>query len=323
MRKALLGAAAAATVLAAGGCYKDFDLDADNKADFAYIDANGDWWNANTGAVIYDGQPGDIAVPEDYDGDDNWDIAVVRGGDWITATGLTISFPAPPQLPEFVTADPFDYHVLPVPGDYDGDGAAEPAWYRDTDGTWFIQDVGTIVFGSGPPVAEWGVTTDQDFPVPADYDGDGTTDLATFNAVTREWKVKSLVDGTESTVTMDANVFRPLPVAGDFDLDGAAERVTVGADGWEIEGGGAPIDFGSSDLLLPALADYVGDGNLDLSYFGWDGTWYTQGGTTDFPLFNPDEPQAAYPIPTGYNLVMNMYRLNLSGRCDLFVQFCT
>jgi hypothetical protein len=57
--------------------------------------------------------------------------------------------------------------IFPTPADYDGDGRAELAVYRPSNGTWYFYNLATnqtsgIAFGTG-----------EDKPVPADYDGDG------------------------------------------------------------------------------------------------------------------------------------------------------
>jgi hypothetical protein len=51
-----------------------------------------------------------------------------------------------------------DYGEVPVPGDYDGDGKADPTVYRPASGTWFILKSSTnytkfVTYG-------WGSSTD-------------------------------------------------------------------------------------------------------------------------------------------------------------------
>ncbi|MFI9048403.1 matrixin family metalloprotease [Streptomyces sp. NPDC053427] len=73
---------------------------------------------------------------------------------------------------------------VPVPGDYDGDGTLDTAFWRPAEGSWFIQA------GSGGQqrVVQFG--RDGDIPVPNDFDHDGKQDLAVWRPSDRMLRVR-------------------------------------------------------------------------------------------------------------------------------------
>jgi hypothetical protein len=330
MRKSPLVLAAALTVVTAG-CYRDFDFTADAKADYAVVDMNGNWVDLGNDFALA-GAAEDQPVPGDWNGDHFWDRAVLKpNGDWVTTTPDigTIHYPAPADLPEY-DDHPF-LSVLPVPADYNGDGKTEPAWYRESDGTWFIStQAQTDDLGTGPTTLPGTGTVvtdnDYDFPVPADYDGDGRDDVAVFNPGTRVWRVRmsSTPGAPPIETTMDGNATNPIPVPADYGNVGHAQRAVYGPEGWNIENG-AMDPFGSeasgSTVGLPAPADYNGDGAADLSYVDWySGTWSTKGSATTVTV---DFGQGQLPLAAGRNLELNLFRIGLVGGCVADPDSCT
>ncbi|WP_327324223.1 CAP domain-containing protein [Streptomyces sp. NBC_01210] len=73
---------------------------------------------------------------------------------------------------------------VPVPGDYDGDGMLDTAFWRPSEGNWYVQP------GSGGQqrVVQFG--QDGDIPVPSDFDRDGKLDFAVWRPSDRMLRVR-------------------------------------------------------------------------------------------------------------------------------------
>ena len=65
----------------------------------------------------------------------------------------------------------------------------------------------------------WGWSTA--LPVPADYDGDGTTDLAVYHPATGDWYV--LKSRTQTLLQVRWGWANAVPVPGDYEGDGKAD----------------------------------------------------------------------------------------------------
>jgi hypothetical protein len=74
---------------------------------------------------------------------------------------------------------------IPVPADFDGDGRADLTVNRPSNGMWYILKSTTNYSlstegRSGYMAYQWG--SSGDIPVPADFDGDGRSDIAVWRA---------------------------------------------------------------------------------------------------------------------------------------------
>ena len=125
-----------------------------DKRDQAAVFRSGEWYilDENGGVTTAQwGLPGDIPVPQDYDGDGIADLAVWRPADgmwWIRYSGAKDARPEGIQW-----GLPGD---RPIAGDFDGDGIFDYAIYRPAFGLFVYRSssTGSVV------VQQWGLPTD-------------------------------------------------------------------------------------------------------------------------------------------------------------------
>jgi hypothetical protein len=92
-----------------------------------------------------------------------------------------------------------------VTGDFDGDGSADLAIYRD--GVWWILDSLT----NTPRIITFGLSTD--IPAVGDFDGDGTSDVAVFRPSSGDWYVLRSSDTTLTGVHWGTDGDVPIPTS--------------------------------------------------------------------------------------------------------------
>jgi hypothetical protein len=164
--------------------------------------------------------------------------------------------------------------ALPVAGDFDADGRMDTGLFDPVNRLWTVRkssDGSTLAASFAGDARKIGVKAE---PVPADFDGDGRTDMAIWCAGAWQIIPSSKAGAAETTIFGNKG---DIPVPADFDGDTKADLAVFrpSDNRWYIRSSETGLvtvaDLGTAgDLLVPA--DYTGDGKADVSVYR-SGVW--------------------------------------------------
>lgn len=184
------------------GIYRDSDrqwyLRADNSAGVADV------------RIVY-GNPSDVAIAGDWDGDGYDTVGIYRDNTFYLRNANSAG-PAD-RLVNF--GAPGD---IPVAGDWDGDGIDTVGVYRPANGVWYLRNSNT----SDDPDLAFVYGLPNETPVTGDWDGDGIDTIGIFRASDRSWYLRN----SNSAGPSDLNAIpygdpaNDVPVTGDWNGDG-------------------------------------------------------------------------------------------------------
>ena len=157
---------------------------------------------------------------------------------------------------------------VPIPSDYDGDGATDLAVFRPSNSQWYM-----LTSGSGFTAATSVLLGEPgDTPVVGDFDGDRRADLTVFRPSTGTWSILPSSTNYTRPVFYQWGLAGDVPVPGDYDGDGIIDlAVYRGSTGmWLIRlsstGFATSASFSSwGSTATPVPGDYDGERQKPIS----------------------------------------------------------
>jgi len=152
----------------------------------------------------------------------------------------------------------------------------------ESPGLWAARGVTRAYFGGN-----------EDMPFPADYDGDGTTDISIFRPAGGLWAVRGI-----TRVYFGGETDRPVP--SDYDGDGRSDIAIfrAGSGLWAVRAV-TRVYFGASGDR-PSPADFSGDRTTDIAiYRPGRGLWAVRGVTRVYFGGENDQPVSADYLGNG------------------------
>jgi hypothetical protein len=236
-------------------------------------------------ALVFGGNPGDVPVVGDWNGDGRSKKGIYRGGTW------WLDWDGDGRH----TIDDKVYQLgglagdIPVTGDWNGDGRTKIGIFRA--GLWVLDFDGNGVFEAGKDVTFSFGGIPGDIPVVGDWSADGKTKVGVFR-LGRQWVLDAngnrAFDGTgpgKDIVFPFGGIAGDIPVVGDWSGDGKSNVGLFRHDHYwilDVNGNGnfdgvgpgqdRVVLFGRMAGDVPVVGDWNGDGKTKIGVFR-KGSW--------------------------------------------------
>jgi hypothetical protein len=280
--------------LAAAKTRRHPEFDGDGKTEISvFRPSTGVWYTMDSVSGGYHpfvwGQNGDVPLFNHWDDDGRQDYSVYRPSTnvWHVLRSFDNTYGA--SFWGAINDVPFTVNEFKS-----GATNCYQATFRPSNGTWYIRNPGGITFQFGQ---------NGDIPLVADFDGDGTDEVAVFRPSNGVWYIGHPFDNAPYTFSQ-FGLAGDRPVPADYDGDGLTDlavfRPSTGT--WYIlrtlDGNLRVVPFGEA-TDIPQPADFDNGGRDEVAVFRPStGVWYIQpefttyrtvqfGQTGDIPVSAP------------------------------------
>ena len=179
------------------------------------------------------GQPGDIPVMGDWNGDGTWTVGVFRRGRWL----LRNENAQGPADINFVYGNEGD---TPVVGDWNGNGTFGIGVREAGSRRWRLRETAT----EGEPQRAFWFGRNTDIPITGDWNGDGRWGIGVIRKNARRerpnarWLLRTAANQGSPNIRVWFGSFNPTYIAGDWRKDGSHRLGMVRSGGhWQLRGG--------------------------------------------------------------------------------------
>ena len=170
--------------------------------------------------TIVFGNPGDLPLTGDWNGDGIDTIGIYRPSTNTFYLANDLDHPVG-DIEAKVQIKGDTTNLVPLAGDWDGNGTVTPALYRPSDSTFFIRNSQ----GSGPAEIAAAFGSPGDVPIAGDWDGDGVTTVGVYRPSTATFFLTNSRTASQADMSIVFGAAGDVPVVGDWSGSG---KTTIG-----------------------------------------------------------------------------------------------